>query len=424
MPDQDNNNAVYTHAQLQDAYNQGYTDHGALADTATRQHQAVLDTMQKIQLELRAQGATQHLQGFDGEGSDKFQLWLQDLERTLTQLGGDDARARVLVLQTLSGPAAEFANREIRKNGNITWKKLKEKLTARYSDMSDLAFAKHKLRRMVQGKSESVQNFYERLLTVAKSAYTEEKLQEEYIQLEMVEHFLDGLTDDGMVRRLIRLKPKTLDDALQKATDEQQAQKSFKLRRGHVTEQESTPMEVNVVTARDDQLNSTLSKMADVLQRTTDLQLEALETNQYPMDVDMVATLNNTFETTLNRMADMFENVQQSLQRVERNLRDLNTKPMGITDHPRDDQGRFARLAERNQYWTNNNPADKPMVCYRCGKRGHISTQCWSQRNNGTNQNNPNIPRQGTQFGNQTPYNRPTYAQVVSSNPHPFSKNE
>ena len=399
MANQDNRS--YTRAELQEAYNQGYSDHGALAQTATNQHQAVLDTMQKIQLELRAQGAAQNLQGFAGEGSDKFQLWLQDLERALTQLGGDDARARVLVLQTLSGPAAEFANREIKKNGNITWKKLREKLTARFSDMSDLAFAKQKLRRMVQDKAESVQNFYERLLTVAKSAYTEEKLQEEYIQLEMVEHFLDGLTDDGMVRRLIRLKPKTLDDALQKATDEQQVQKSFNLRRGHVTEQEHTPMEVDVVTRRDDQLNSTLNKMAEVLQKTTDLQLGALEANSIPMDVDMVTTPNNTLETTLNRMADMFENVQQTMQRVEQNLRTLNTWSNG--------KGGYTRFSG--------------VVCYSCGKRGHISTQCWSSGSNGTNQINPNFLHQSTQVRNQAPYNRPTYAQVVASNRRPFPKN-
>ena len=265
MPELQEHEELYTHAQLKEAYNQGYTTRASLGDEQTVRHnEAVLEAMQKMQLELRAQNATQHLQSFAGEGSEKFRLWLQDLERTLTQLGGDDARARVLVLQTLSGPAADFATREIKKNNAITWKKLKEKLTERFSDLSDLTLARQKLRRMVQGKSESVENFYERLLNVAKIAY-EEKLDEDYIQQQLVENFLDGLTDDGMVRRLIRLKPATLDKALEHASAEQQTQKVFNLRRGHTTESEHTPMEVDVVSTSYDQVTTVLQGMTETL---------------------------------------------------------------------------------------------------------------------------------------------------------------
>ena len=362
---------LYTHAQLKDAYNQGYSNRASLGDERTVRHnEAVLEAMQKMQLELRAQGATQHLQSFAGEGSEKFRLWLQDLERTLTQLGGDDARARVLVLQTLSGPAADFATREIKKNNAITWKKLKEKLTERFSDLSDLTLARQKLRRMVQGKSESVQNFYERLLNTARIAYEEEKLDEDYIQQQLVENFLDGLTDDGMVRRLIRLKPATLDKALEHATAEQQAQKVFNLRRGHTTESEHTPMEVDVVSAPSEQLTTTLQGITETL-----------------------------------------VSMQQAIQTLVSNQG--TQQPSSYGNQPRDAQGRFVAQSDVPQ--SRNRPQTLSNIeCYNCRRLGHFASQCREPRRLYYRRNNVN------QSENRPNY-RQSYAQVVAQG---FPKNE
>ena len=203
--------------------------------------------MQDIMLELRMQGCSNHVRAFGGESSEKFQGWLQDIERNLALVGHDDARARALVLQTLTGPAADFATREIKQNPEISWADLKNKLDARYNDMADLAFARQKLRRMAQAKGESVQNYHERLMINAAHAYGEEQLNESFVQLQLVEIFVDGLADDHMVRRLIRLRPSTLAAALKQATSEQQATKAFDLRRGLRPGEE--PMDVNTVTA-------------------------------------------------------------------------------------------------------------------------------------------------------------------------------
>ena len=250
--------------------------------------------MQDIMLELRMQGCSNHVRAFGGESSEKFQSWLQDVERNLALVGHDDARARALVLQTLTGPAADFATREIKQNPEISWTDLKNKLDARYNDMADLTFARQKLRRIAQAKGESVQNYHERLMINAAHAYGEGQLNESFVQLQLVEIFVDGLADDHMVRRLIRLRPSTLAAALQQATSEQQATKAFDLRRSGLRPGEE-PMDVNTVTAGQGDLRGEVQALRSLIEKclspnahlnTLPLQLSPVGSKDYvPQDL-------------------------------------------------------------------------------------------------------------------------------------------
>ena len=278
---------------------------------------------QDLRMELRAQGAANNIRNFSGESSDKYVAWLKDMERVLTQLQGDDSRAHALALQTLNGPAADFVTRLLKENPHMTWASLKKSLGDRYSDMADLAYARQKLRRLVQAKNESVENFHERLLTAAETVYGPEKLRLEYIQDQLIEYFIDGLTEDAMAKRLIRLKPKSMEDALKHATAEQQAQKTFDLRRGHASETEHTPMEVDAITS----------------------------TPQY---------------------SDEFAKISALLQEVLVQLKSQNNNksvPNGL--QPRDPRGRFTG---NNGYVGNG--SQQGIECYRCHRRGHIAAHC------------------------------------------------
>ena len=130
--------------------------------------------------------------------------------------------------------------------------------------MADLAFARQKLRRMMQAKGESVQNYHERLMINAAHAYGEEQLNESFVQLQLVEIFVDGLADDHMVRRLIRLRPSTLATALKQATSELQATKAFDLRRGLRPGEEL--MEVIAVTSGQDNLRGEVQALRRLLE--------------------------------------------------------------------------------------------------------------------------------------------------------------
>ena len=216
---------------------------------------------QKLRMELRSQGATSLIPQFSGESSEKYTAWVKNLERVLAQLGGDDTRAQILALQTTSGPAGDYVTRVYNEKPDTTWEELKKKLKARYSDLADLTYARIKLRRLTQMKSETVQNFHERVLSTAQDVFDADKLKQKHVEEELVQHFIDGLNSDVMARRLIRLKVTSMEKALEHALAEQQAQKSFDLRRGPAREEE--PMEVDSLSVN---ASGELSKVTGLLQ--------------------------------------------------------------------------------------------------------------------------------------------------------------
>ena len=265
---------------VNEAYARGYAkrvDEDAVKDEELKNK--VAKGMEAIMLELRMQGCSARIRSFGGESSEKFQSWLQDMERNLAFLGNDDARARALVLQTLTGPAADFATREIKQNPDITWTMLRELLDGRYNDMADLAYARQKLRRITQSKSESVQNYYERMMIHAAHAFGEEQMKESFVQLQLVENFVDGLSDDHMARRLIRLEPSTLDVALRHAMLEQEVSKACDLRRSLGQGEEL--MEVNAVSSGQDPLIQALCRLLGGGTNSPPQQIGPVGNNEY-----------------------------------------------------------------------------------------------------------------------------------------------
>ena len=230
----------------QQAYSEGYrVGKQEEAENANRNQVALLETqVEKLCMELRAQGASQGVRTYGGENSNKFHDWLNDMTRLRAQLSADDSRTRTLCLQTLTGPAAEYCTRLVSENHDITWSQLRKALSDRYNDMADTQYARQALRRRVQKNGESVQNYFENLLTTARNAYTEEDLGDRFVQAQLTEIFTDGLRDDKIARRLIRAKPKTMDRALKIAAEEQQTSRAFNLRRG--PERSEEPMDIDI----------------------------------------------------------------------------------------------------------------------------------------------------------------------------------
>ena len=250
--------------QLTDAFNRGYAQR-TVESTATdlELKEDMMCGMEAITMELRMQSCCSNIRPFGGENSQTFQNWAQDIERNLSQLGHDDSRARTLALKTLTGPAADYATREIQDRPNISWLELKARLNKRYNDLADVLFSRQKLRQVVQSRSESVQNYFERLLSHARQAYGDGQLDNPFVQMQLTELFMDGLLCDATVKRLIRAKPKTLDQALELATSEQQAQKAFDLRRG------VNDMEIDAISTEQPEslpLNNEMSEIRALMQ--------------------------------------------------------------------------------------------------------------------------------------------------------------
>lgn len=186
----------------------------------------------QLHMELRTKNALDAIRKFDGEGQQAFSSWLRDMEKARLTTQGDDAQMKRLAALTLVGPASEFAIRTSRENPLMTWAEFKRALKERYSNLADEQFARQVLKRLRQGAAEGVQNFAERILIAAEEAHAGADLTAPVIQQNLVEIFVDGITSKYVARKLIKLKPATLADAVRVATGEDLASKAFELRRG------------------------------------------------------------------------------------------------------------------------------------------------------------------------------------------------
>ena len=197
----------------------------------------------RLEQEMRANGVLNRIGTFSGEGSGtKFTEWKKAMDRVKVALKADDDRMRFLTLQSLTGQAAEYASSLVREDANITWTSLKDHLRERYSDLADVLYARQRLRRLKQKRGETVQNYFQRIVSLAEESYTSEELTQDVLQGEMIEIFVYGLTDAGTAKRLLRYRPKNMAAALKLATTEQSANRTFELRRSH-----EEPMEVDAV---------------------------------------------------------------------------------------------------------------------------------------------------------------------------------
>lgn len=220
-----------------------------------------------VMLELRAQGVARNIRSFSGDSHQKFKDWSRDMDRVSTTM--DDERMRLLVTSTLTGPAADFALRTIRGNPEITWNELHVSLRSRYSDLSDCQYARERLRQMKQNKGELVQNFAERLATVAKEAY--DNPDDETVQQTLIEVFNKGVSNDALARKLIRKRYTTLDEAVTYACQDQQDNRTFELCRGNGAAKDE-PMEVDSIRTGLDKVDQLAAAVRELTAKVSDLE--------------------------------------------------------------------------------------------------------------------------------------------------------
>lgn len=121
---------------------------------------------------------------------------------------------------------------EIEASGELpSWNDLKQFLKNRFAEITESSHALAIMRKMRQNSNESVQIFAERILQVAEEAYTSEN-EHEIIQKQLVDIFTDGLSLDFLRMKVLRENPKTLENAVQVATREQNLRKRLALK-GH-----------------------------------------------------------------------------------------------------------------------------------------------------------------------------------------------
>ena len=314
--------------QLQSAYDQGFQ--AARVANEEYENKVMVKEFKKMRMELRSNGAANHITTFNGEGPEKFQKWLKEIERTRAAVSADDDRSRAFALQTLSGSAADYVTRLIQDNENITWEDLKDKLSEHYNDLADVQYARQQLRRLAQRPEESIQNYYERIMLTASNAFGPSEMSDKHVETQLIDFFIDGLRDDGLVRRLLRKSPKTLADAFKLATNEQQAQRSYDLRRGRA---EVEPMEI-------DAMSSSRNVMPNL---------------SYPISAHFHVLVSDIQQLR----HEMTQGIEKINQRLPAELKPRHEPPRNLP---------FYTLRNRSE-----------RRCYGCGGFGHFAAACHAQ---------------------------------------------
>ena len=229
---------------------------------------------------------------------------------------------------------------------------LKTQLAERYSDMSDRVFSRQKLRRIKQEKRESVQNYYQRLMSLAEECYPTEDLENSAVlQEQLIEVYVDGLHDVEMAKPLLRLRPARMTTALKLAAMEQSANRTFELRRrGEV------PMECDSVRAtKPEQDNSYREAVNQILDQMGGM---------------------------VHEQRGVWQQKQSTIQQQQATIDALTTRLGEVTRQVHDLRSDAAKRGQPESSYPPDVRALRnwDVTCYSCGQKGHLRHQCTNER--------------------------------------------
>ena len=172
-------------------------------------------------------------------------------------MGANSDCTKTIAYQTAEGPVSDFIQRYSQQNDNVPWDNLKRGLTTWFADITDAQHAMFVLRRTKQKAAETVQLFSERLLELAEDAWPGQSLTTSTVERQLIEMFVDGISENSIARKIIREGPANLQTTVRVAVNEQNLNTRFALRnrefgsssmtprRHEPTKRHETPMEVD-----------------------------------------------------------------------------------------------------------------------------------------------------------------------------------
>ncbi|MCG7878548.1 MAG: zinc finger domain-containing protein [Candidatus Thiodiazotropha taylori] len=186
---------------------------------------------------LTTQGISHTVSKFDGNPK-HFREWVKSIEKYATLVNLPDDRKKLVAYQSSTGAVSGFIHRYMQANQNQPWAHLKQQLAVRFSDVMDAQMALSLLRNCKQKPGENIHMFAERLLSLAEEAYNNQG--GDAVERQLIDIFVDGLTNDQLKLKILRDHPDTLQAAIGVATNEQNLRA-----RVNMSHRTNEPMEVD-----------------------------------------------------------------------------------------------------------------------------------------------------------------------------------
>ena len=191
----------------------------------------VQDFLWNLTKEVSLSSVKTDVRKYSGAGPQGLRDWLADMARAARTLNHDDEKLRKLSLASLTEEAGLFMVRFLDRNPLATWPQMKDAMQNRFAEVGNQELCYQRLRKLKQKKGQSLASYAEAIYNLAEEALPGQDLAAPHIERQMVDTFVDGVSDLRIAERMIKGMPNTLEEAKQIALRKSQIQKTLTLRR-------------------------------------------------------------------------------------------------------------------------------------------------------------------------------------------------
>ena len=169
-----------------------------------------------------------------------YKAWLEEMQKYfhVARVAEEDKCQAALL--TTSGTVGQYVHRLLTNNPHLTWDDLKVSLEEYYGVVPNPNARLAELAKIRQGRTEGIQEYMQRVVRLAESAYAGIDGRNEVVSKQVLGFFIEGLREREIKKAVMKDEPQTLEAAYQKALSEW----IWKIRLDEGSEYEDEPMEV------------------------------------------------------------------------------------------------------------------------------------------------------------------------------------